>query len=110
PAFNQHEISTFQGITGRSVFNFSGDAPNPTSIQFGIEAQTGFSLEKYYTANAGDPGVLRSDAEIEAASITGFVQVEKNLSDRLLSTAGISVNATRYDVVDRLGADGLGGR
>jgi len=110
PAFNQHEISTFQGITGRSVFNYAGDAHNPTSVQFGVEAQTGFSLEKYYAANAGQPGLLRSDAEIEASSITGFVQIEKNVSERLLTTAGLSINATRYDVVDRLGSDGLGGR
>jgi iron complex outermembrane recepter protein len=64
PAFNQHEISTFQGLTGRSLFKFQDGSDLPLTIQFGVEAQTGFSLEKYYTANMGQPGTLRSDAEI----------------------------------------------
>lgn len=110
PAFNQHEISTFQGITARSVFRYSGMDPQPWSVQFGIEAQTGFSLEKYYSANAGKPGVLRSDAEINARSAIAFAQVEKEIGDKLIATAGLSANVTQYDVIDRLGAQGLGGQ
>ncbi len=109
-AFNQHEISTFQGLTGRTVFRFRQDADLPLTIQFGVEAQTGFSLEKYYTANMGQPGTLRSDAEVEATTLVTFVQLEKDITNRLIGTVGASLNATRYDVIDRLGAQGLGGR
>lgn len=110
PAFNQHEISTFQGVTARSVFRYLGSDPEPWSLQFGIEAQTGFSLEKYYSANAGKPGSLRSDAEINARSAIAFAQVEKEIGDKLIATSGLSVNVTQYDVIDRLGAQGLGGQ
>jgi iron complex outermembrane recepter protein len=39
-----------------------------------------------------------------------FVQMEKDITTRLIGTVGASLNATRYDVIDRLGAQGLGGR
>lgn len=110
PAFNQHEISTFQGFTGRTVFRFQNGTVLPITLHVGLEAQTGFSLEKYYSANMGQPGTLRSDAEIEASAVVGFVQVEKELTEKLIGTVGASLNATRYNVIDRLGQQGLGGR
>jgi iron complex outermembrane recepter protein len=110
PAFNQHEISTFYGYTGRTLFRFQDGSDLPLTVQFGVEAQSGFGLEKYYSANMGQPGTLRSDAEIEATAVVGFVQVEKELTEKLIGTVGASLNATRYDVIDRLGAQGLGGR
>src|SRR5690606_22278933 len=110
PAFNQHEISTFQGFTGRTVFRFQNGTVLPLTLHIGLEAQTGFSLEKYYSANMGQPGTLRSDAEVEASNVVGFVQLEKELTERLIGSVGASLNATRYDVIDRLGEQGLGGR
>lgn len=110
PAFNQHEISTFQGLTGRTIFRYQDGSDLPLTIQFGVEAQTGFILEKYYSANKGQPGTMRSDAEIEATALVTFVQMDKTISDKLIGTIGASLNATRYDVIDRLGAQGLGGR
>jgi iron complex outermembrane receptor protein len=108
--FNQHEISTFQGLTGRTVLRYQSTDATPLTIHVGLEAQTGFSLEKYYTANMGVPGTLRSDAEVEASTFTAFVQVEEEVTERLIATVGASLNLTNYDVIDRLGEQGLGGR
>ena len=110
PAFNQHEISSFYGYTARSVFTFHDGSDLPLTLQMGLEAQTGFSLEKYYSANMGQPGTLRSDAEVDASAVVGFVQVEKVFTEKMIGTVGASLNATRYDVIDRLGQQGLGGR
>lgn len=110
PAFNQHEISSFYGLSGRSVFRYRQDRQMPWSAQFGMEWQTGYSLEKYYTANAGKPGTLRSDAEIASGAQVFFAQVDRSFKGGWLATGGLSLNATQYNVIDRLGQQGLGGR
>jgi iron complex outermembrane receptor protein len=110
PAFNQHEISSFYGLSGRSVFRYNLDHQAPWSAQFGLEWQSGFSLEKYYAANAGRPGALRSDAEIASGTQVLFAQVERSFYGGWLATGGLSVNATQYNVIDRLGQQGLGGQ
>ncbi|MES2702069.1 MAG: TonB-dependent receptor [Bacteroidota bacterium] len=91
PAIRNYGRNSEPHFGGRTTFRYDVPACYGLRLLAGAEAQRGWVLSRTYANNAGIPGALQSDDEVESTQLFGFAQATLTINNWLVE-GGLSVN------------------
>jgi iron complex outermembrane recepter protein len=104
PFLLDFERETRLGFGGRTSFRYSTDVGGmPLELVAGGEFQQMFLEGRNFDNDGGRPDTLRFDDEVIARQGLTFVKADLDLTNRLIFTAGLSLNLLEYDIYRLVG-------
>ena len=99
PTFRNYERRIEPHFGGRTIFKWDHQFSNSTlNVLFGGEGQKGFFNTKTFVNQAGNPGILMTDDDINNYIYTLFAQADLRLPHNWNITAGASLNKSSMTI------------
>lgn len=93
-----YKLNDYQSYGGRTKFTYQpGFKKFDTKFTVGAEYNQSKTKENHYENNHGERGDVKANLDNKSRYYTVFYQSETNLTEKMLLTAGLSMNGLRYE-------------